>query len=1304
MTNKAFEFIKQNPTLDTKFIVSLDNIIELEEKLGYSIPTYIKEFWLEFGAFQYFNSKEFTENDLNEIVAVYIYSNIGIFDCKIYSVYNYFTVLVDDENTSMLGDNFQKEKEFLSSCFWIYCFLNEIVDGKKYNQFFYIDALGNSNSFRIEDNEAITFVEFIDKLVALKPNYTDFLDQQEQKQARILAQEQEEIVEAKKEEDRKKLAKENFLVKHGFKIKTYQETLDLLGVNKMFDTYDDNDFEEDEVENNEQFLLDYNEEDLDEIRVYYADGDVSIDGDFIIPNDNSWNIIIVVNGNLVVHGYNSLRYYVTGNATFEWLSMNNFQICLGVETVKYIQEQLAEDDEALKTSRKRKVSAPYFFSWFYNLDSYIFDAKTVIIALYDYDELKSFETENAIFRWHDAAYALKKELFYSLDESWHDPIFWNNRDIFEVLKEEKSIFRDGFDILCMPSYQKGVEYSQDEDFGAAFVCFNDVTKQSPNFYLGWFNCGKILYKNNAYVQAISYFENAIKCCLPFADTGYAYENAAKYLAFCYLRKGDYQKSIELTKDILTKVENDKGFVYRIQAESHLLLNKNEEALSDLELAYEDNQHLPVLWLTGLAHFRLNNKSKSDNWLAKARTKQDNVPSYEETESLEFYTGINVNFDWENQKVEDIKIVPKGQDFYDEFFKKYQDIAVIPEEFITQKMVEWTYNHDNQKRFWGATFRTVPKRLLTKDIVMLAFTHPLHQPDFIDVPVEFMDKEFCLKALNVSLENVPEEILDREIYLDAVGKNYTNLKFVPNQFKDDDMYVRAVSSGVLSEYSGVVIPKKFAEQEFILKAIEIDIDALNKIPNKYIDATVFEAAKKLYENHNKWEETVTQHSFNGTYEYDTFDKVWPCFYTEKFILETLNKADERILDIPSSHITAKIAEVAIKKNSYDLQFVPIEFLTPELCESASGRDYGSSIAYIPVAMRSEKVSQNAMSRDIENIKFVPKEFRTNSYCLKALKENLDLLDYIPYENYIAVMDVLLKDHQDDFDKEFSYYYRGFGYLFIENYENAIIDFIALRNNRTQDEGGYAESLYYEGWANFKLGRIQKAQELFDQSQVVFKKEFPDALIDTPYERTQLPIIQTEIFDFNLEDFELKIQDINKYVTCGYPEEALQEIIEQEKKLKESQCSDMNYWAMLWDHKRFALYATDRKEDCYSFCRETIKTLQKVTTWPYVAFDNNIRHALRSMNNTLAYHLFETATTFEDIKLGLEHNKKSFVKAPIEDEECFYWFYETKAELLQKAIAFDDKYQKELDKTIKKIIKLKLKRKSILSEGFIERFEI
>lgn len=168
--------------------------------------------------------------------------------------------------------------------------------------------------------------------------------------------------------------------------------------------------------------------------------------------------------------------------------------------------------------------------------------------------------------------------------------------------------------------------------------------------------------------------------------------------------------------------------------------------------------------------------------------------------------------------------------------------------------------------------------------------------------------------------------------------------------------------------------------------------------------------------------------------------------------------------------------------------------------------------------------------------------------------------------------------------------------------------------------------------------------------------------------------------------------------GNYEDAIAVLDRAEKILTDAACSEMRLWAYVWDHQRFVWYEAGRKEDALALCARTVEKLSKVSLWDYLEEHNPIRHALRAAHNSLAYRCYETATDLKGVLEGIQHIKVTMkTVAPIEDKHVLDQYLETQALLYHKAAGFDSKYQKDFDRVMVKINKLK--DKSILSEEIL-----
>lgn len=1278
--------------------VSEEDIRTLEDELHFPIPLELKTFYREKGSFYYW-ARGLKEEDTNLVISADLFKVDLDYNFHQFPLHDFLGSCIGD--IEALGANFFTEKEYLNSCFAVYASIDEEIEGVRYMEYFYFDALGNYGSLRFENKEGQDLSNLIDELAARKGQYEAFMID---RQAKI---EQEEDAEREEEavEEQRKL---DYLEKHGLKAVTYQEALDLLGVEELFgyhDPYGDDDEGEwvDEV---------YQEGDVD---IFYAEGDVVVNGDFTIPE--VWGgelILIVVDGNLSVNGKMSYSYYVTGNAKFDFLWMNGRQECLGEEKVTYLQLETAEDHEVSLISKPRKVSAPYFFSWFYDLSAYEFSPKTCVYGLYSWYEQRYFSTENPYYLWQEPSFMLQPDLVWNLDYSGSDEFIINVDKVYQYLRQGKSIFIDGFDQKCLPYYRKGKALLSQEEYEAAFLHFKKVIELSPKFYLAYSNAALCLRKARAYAQAITYDKRGMDL-LPDKVNFPAFA-CAEGAALSALILEDYDEALRIANRIIERSdENYYGF--RLKAEA--LLAKGQLAaaksllLKSITLASAFTNH----WLLGLIYHQEENLEKAEEHFLIAKQNNAKAQPYSKEQTLAYFYGENLTVNWEEKSLEDLTVVEKNQSYWNDFFTRklekspsnawaYDFVQEIPEEFRTREMLLSLLEHDTTSGQVAKHFSLVIDKALALKAVKAASPCSLS-----DLPYHLIDREICLSlSSNLVLSEVPAAILDYDICRFAVLQWASNLKHVPQQFRDEKMYIAAIVGGALDDYSKANLPQQYYADEAIFQALDISMLTLERIPPRFVNTAIYEYGKSKYGETSAWKDLVSKFDREAyrrkgepEFNYDTLSKVWACFWDEQFILNAINAEGEgeRIYQLPRQYFTQRIVEAAVANNSYDFEFVPREFITPELCRVACSQDYGNALEYVPLSMRTEELCRIAVGRDGENLAFVPDSLKTIPICITALLDNAKNLRFIPYELYPTLFEELLRKFSNRYKLGFIYRGRGIG-AFQEGDFEAAIQYFQKVQSLDEDEASIVHKqhcLYFEGWANFKLGRIAVADSLFKQATVEQDEDY----LARPYQNAALPPVFNVVHDLNKYAFGQLLQQASFHAEHEEFSKAVTVLTQAENLLRNANCSDLGLWATVWDHQRLALYESGQIDAAYELCQSAIATLSKVVLWDYIEEFNPIRHALRAMHNMLAYRFYESAVSLDELEEGLRHSNLSFsILSPTEDEIVLYPFYETKALLLDRLSKLDRKYEARLKQFLEKIRKLRWDDTPFLSEEFRIRF--
>ena len=1162
-----------------------------------------------------------------------------------------------------------------------------------------------------------------------------------------------------------------------YKQVSYEEALKLLGVNQLFDYWDD---EESDHALNYESERDY----FEDSQFHFHDGDLTVGEAHTIPG------FIIVRGNMNIQGTLSFQYYVTGNTTADYLSLSDFQKTVGKETITYVAAAWGEDDEVIHTMPYREINAPYFFSWFYDLACFSFAPETVITAVYNYDDLAAYQTDNVFLMWHDYAFVFRPELYYTIEQSHHNMLALSPRSFYQAIRGGQNPFLDGVTPEGIRLVKKGLALEQENDYLGAYQVYKEAISKSPAYYPAYKAAGKLLYDQKAYAQAMELYAKAI----PLTPEKVLYEcNCIEMGGIIAIRLGEYDKAIEWAQVGLAK-NKDAHFSLRVLAEALICMGELEEAKPYLERSIGIQSIFTNNWLLGLIYFLQGDTQKADTYYNAAVEKNSKAKPYSEHKDLTYIYGEPVTVDWDIRKPVSTE---KGQEYWDNFLAEtlntygpdlynrtgqwpsqwlFGKIAKIPVEFRTQKMLLALLDHKTKGELdvSGRVIASFDPDMLTEAIIFHAVLRE-EPAQYDEVPAQFISEKLLrVHPKGIDLSVLPAGQLNYELCFDAVSQNQHNYKFVPKQFQNEQMNIALIAGGNLGEYPVKQFPSRYHANEYIKQAIDIHIMAITNLRASQVDKEIYEHAVNKYGNDPMWpfieerydrntwrfgsrstveilgekvrkfginvfdhveakyiskqsysyykkhlghlpefEEKVKAYGWEKNsqktseydqekeFDYDTFRKVWACFWTEDFILQALNRTSdrERLYSLPDQYKTQAICDLAVKMDSYDFQFVPEQFVTEKMCKEACSANYGSALEYVPLAMRTREICDAAVARSADNIKFVPIQLRTLETCAHVIVREKNLTPYIPHALYSAVFEWCAKNKKNRFSEDYLLLHWGLGLIIDKKYSAAREKLSKVTQIEYSAELGH-QAIYYTGWSYFLEGDAKTAKQHWTESQAFAKAEQVDGSdrLSFPYASFQLPPVP-EVYIFNHEQFNEQMKEASALVQTGYYEEALALLEKIEKQLTDSQCSEMSWWAYVWDHQRYALYEAGKKEASYELCRHIIQELGKITLWDYLESFNPVRAALRAANNNLAYRCYQTATDLAGVKEGLNYIKTTMKTiAPIEDKSALNWFYETQALLLYKAMGFDAAYRKDLEKVVAKIEKLKLKEEGILSDEF------
>lgn len=1345
------DYLEQNYPDDQLEInaVNEDGITAMEDCAGFEMPSQYVDYWLEKGNF-HFSKEDFT-CDIYAFTPEYEQGD------NLYNVLRFY-----QDHYKVKFDLTEQEKDYFTQCCWVLGQVGTDDDVRLYvaDPLENVHILHFPKGFEKTDNKS--FVESMAPLMNERSRFSMM----------ITKSDDDAETEAEPTPQQPQTAEKD----DNFRDVSYDEVLELLGVNQLFDYWDDEDSE---------YLEDYDSE-----REYFEEYmTISYhDGDLTVGEDHKVGGFVVVRGNMTIQGIVSFQYYVTGNTTIDYIDLSDFQKTLGEETIRYVASAYAEDDEVLRTLAYRKVNAQYFFSWHYDLACFDFAPETIIIAVYNYDDLAGYQTNNPFLMWHDYAYAFKPELFYSIEESYHNSLGISIRSFYEAVKGGLNPFLDGVTWGGISLVKKGEALEQENDYLGAYQTYGKAISQSPAYYPAYQAAGKLLFDQKAYAQAMELYAKAI----PLTPEKVLYEfSCIEKGGIAAIRLGAYDKAIEWAQMGIAK-NKEASFSLRILAEALICMGELEEAKPYLEKSIGIKSIFSNNWLLGLIYFLQGDTQKADTYYQVAADKNPKARPYSEQKDLTYIYGEPVTVDWDTKKPVSTE---KGQAYWDNFFTEtlntygpdmykrtgywpsqwlFAKIAKIPAEFRTREMLQLLLDHKTKGQLdvSGRLIASFDPSFLTEEMIFHAVQRD-EPAQYDDMPEQFISEKLLrVHPKGIDLSILPAGQLNYELCFDAVSQNQHNYQVVPKQFQDERMNIALIAGGNLGQYPAKPFPSKYYANEYIKQAIDTHIKAITNIPVTLVDKEIYDHAVAKYGNDPMWpfivecydtntwrygsrstverlgemvrkfgidvfdhvdvdhvskqsysyykkhlghlpafEEKVKSYGWEKNsqkisefdkekeFDYDTFRKVWACFWTEEFIIRALDrKSDrERLYSLPDKYKTQQICDLAVKMDSYDFQFVPEQFVTEEMCKQACSANYGSALEYVPLAMRTREICEAAILRSADNIKFVPTQLRTLELCTNVIMKENSLTHYIPHALYTTVFETCFKNRKNRFSEDYLLLHWGLGLIIDKKYSEA-------REKLTAVTAGNSEyhhhATYYTGWSYFLEGDLKTAKEYFTQSQEIAKTAdiYGKYKLTFPYASFQLQPVP-EVYSVKREQLDAQMKEASALVQNGAHDEALVLLDAMEKQLTESQCSEMSWWAYVWDHQRYALYEAGKQEASYDLCHRIIAELGKITLWDYLEEFNPIRAALRAANNNLAYRCYQTATDLAGVKEGLNHIKTTMKTiAPIEDKGVLNIFYETQALLLYKAMGFDPAYRKDLEKVVAKIEKLKLKEEIELSEEF------
>lgn len=221
------------------------------------------------------------------------------------------------------------------------------------------------------------------------------------------------------------------------------------------------------------------------------------------------------------------------------------------------------------------------------------------------------------------------------------------------------------------------------------------------------------------------------------------------------------------------------------------------------------------------------------------------------------------------------------------------------------------------------------------------------------------------------------------YIDAMKKNGSLLKFVPNNIMTHELCIMAIKQNGLSLK---FVPNNIMTHELCIMAIKQNCWSLKFVPEHIIsDDLCFEAFNKN----------------SKTIEYipDTLKTYDMCC---KFI-EQYDEFWWVIMYIPSSFLNDQICETAVKRGWKALKYVPVDLITINMCKMALKQNW-KAFKFIPENILTYDLLHYAI-REQNNglvLSLFPEHMKTYELCMMAIKKNGWAIMHVPREHLTSTM--------------------------------------------------------------------------------------------------------------------------------------------------------------------------------------------------------------------------------------------------------------------------------------------------------------
>ena len=287
---------------------------------------------------------------------------------------------------------------------------------------------------------------------------------------------------------------------------------------------------------------------------------------------------------------------------------------------------------------------------------------------------------------------------------------------------------------------------------------------------------------------------------------------------------------------------------------------------------------------------------------------------------------------------------------------------------------------------GFFLQKIPKEYRTEEMINVALRQQIELHKSNEKSCEFDANnlnEMYKLAIEHNVRNVcliPRKGITKELALMVIKKTYKYTHYIPEEVFTPEICNIAVNHSWLAIRD---IPDKFKTEELYALALERFLEKYNV--KKYMPNDIKEVYHKIIQYNDYVIEIIPEK-----------------YRTRELCLKALETNAHTLRYMSDDTKTEELCRNALTKCPCILRFVP-DNMKKKLYQKAVGC-FGKALKFIPEGDRTEELCKIALRNNPIALEFVPNHLKTKELCMNVVKENKEMLYYVP-DNLLDEMSLI-----------------------------------------------------------------------------------------------------------------------------------------------------------------------------------------------------------------------------------------------------------------------------------------------------------